>query len=85
MADIFKSADYARAKLEQRIWQSGTPEHQRMFGCKVCGEMCASSPGFDQAVCEAHCEDHDIEYDPEQRTHACKHCGQPVDRDWYGD
>lgn len=56
---------------------------KRLFGCRVCGVICASSPSVGQAVCEEHCEDHDIEYDRDLRTHACRHCGKPVDQDWY--
>lgn len=82
MADIFRSAEYARASEERRIWQTGTAEHQRMFGCKVCGELCASSPGFGQAVCEAHCEDHDYEYEPGMGK-VCKHCSAPIPYDYY--
>lgn len=62
-----------------------TPEHTAMFGCKVCGEICASSPGPGQAVCEAHCEDHDYEYNREFGTRTCKHCDKPVDPEWYDD
>lgn len=83
MADIFRSADYARVSEERRIWQTGTAENQRMFGCKVCGEICASSPGFGQAVCETHCEDHDYEYERGMGGHFCKHCSKPVPPDWY--
>lgn len=60
----------------------GTPEHQAMFGCKVCGEICAVSPGNGQAVCEKHCEDHDYEYD-RWDGHRCKHCFAEPPADWF--
>lgn len=53
-----------------------------MFGCKVCGEICAVSPGNGQAVCEKHCEDHDYEYD-RWDGHRCKHCFAEPPADWF--
>lgn len=60
-------------------WES--PEHTAMFACKVCGEMCATSPGPGQAVCEKHCEDHDYEY-VRGEGHHCKHCFAERPWDW---
>jgi hypothetical protein len=63
-----------------QIW--GTPEHKRLYGCKVCGVICAVSPGPGEAVCEKHCEDHDYQYEPGEGRH-CVHCwAQPPD-DWF--
>jgi hypothetical protein len=59
----------------------GTPEHRAMFGCKVCGEICDVSPGEGLAVCPAHCEDHDYEYEPGD-GHRCKHCFAERPADW---
>jgi hypothetical protein len=45
------------------------------FHCHVCGcdcPTCPPPPG--KAVCEEHCEDHDYEYDRDERGHHCRHC-----------
>lgn len=35
------------------------------------------------AVCPNCCEDHEYEYEPGERTHWCRHCGQEPPADWY--
>ena len=61
-----------------------------LFHCRVCGVECHSHPTRElpngeveaiQAVCEAHCEDHEYEYLREMRGRYCKHCDkqQPIE------
>lgn len=45
-----------------------------IFACRVCGVQCSTSSDTEGAVCEAHCEDHDYEYDRMRAGHFCTHC-----------
>lgn len=81
----------ARASVEGAIvvddplpaWLNrGSREHTEMFACKVCGVECTVSPGPGQAVCEAHCEDHDYGYERGE-GHRCKHCHAEPPHDWF--
>lgn len=70
--------------VEDQPYDSTNPEHvRRMFACRVCGAQCPGSPGYDKAICENCCDEHDYEYSRDQRTHCCRHCEKPVDPDWY--
>lgn len=45
------------------------------FTCRICGIETASYPVGDvRGICEAHCADHDFEYDRERRGHYCLDC-----------
>lgn len=50
------------------------------FSCRVCGVICDGAPDPPaRAVCPAHCEDHNYEYDPHRRGKFCSHCDQQED------
>ena len=60
------------------------PDPEVDFSCRVCGKQCDTAPMLPaRAVCEEHCEDHEYEYDRDERWHLCKHCNKRVDEDWY--
>ncbi len=67
----------------------GTPHSEHTdqageFRCRVCGIDCDTAPKPpEKAVCSAHCEDHDYEYEPELRGRYCTHCSQEAPDDYY--
>jgi hypothetical protein len=55
------------------------------FRCKVCGVDCDVAPSDGSgAICPAHCEDHDYEYERGE-GHRCKHCNAEPPDDWFYD
>lgn len=47
------------------------------FTCRVCGIECDVAPNPPgRAVCEAHCPDHNYEYDRWERKHLCTICSK---------
>lgn len=53
------------------------------FSCIFCGAPCDLAPADGSgAICPAHCEDHDFQYDPMVGCRHCIHCGMPLPHDW---
>jgi hypothetical protein len=54
------------------------------FTCKICGDgVAVTASEAVRGVCEAHCFDHEYEYDGFDRSHYCRHCAAVPPDDWY--
>lgn len=56
------------------------------YSCRVCGVQCPTAPRLPaRAVCEAHCEDHQYDYDPMRRGRFCRHCDRQREEEYFDD
>lgn len=62
--------------------QHGHAHNCAIFTCSVCGAATSIAPKDGPAFCEAHCPDHDYQYERGE-GHRCVKCNAEPPLDWH--